>query len=727
MHKTKVITKRTVLLALSAAAGAVFIKARILTFSAPLAAILPAVLSPLLGAAAFVGTVIGGLLMFSADALPIIAAAGAALISRMKMRGQPHKKAHFTVAALTSASYLMCAVTVSAFSGGTAIDLVRLLIFSALLMYITYAFSDASAQMQSSSSIPCRQLLLACGSVVCALCPAEAFGISLGGIFAAYLIMLASARFGGLYAVMMSAVCAAAAGACSPLLFPVFAFTIIPALVCGTFGLAAPIKTASIYLLTITPIAAVFGGDSALMLLPSSFTAAVLFILTYNRAEKITAKLIYSDMPLQRSKATALLCSAVGGIAERLRDLGPCAAAFSSPLSDAVYAKVCLSCSKSGECFDENCAHSPLTELDRLPNTELTEICRALPQCTKIAEVRAVSVLTRRRTDYLSERLEANRSSSRLCSRMLTAVEKIIADAEKTALRTASADEFLTSKLEKKLRSSGVKLLSCAAFPYGGAEIRLPASARFNEARLTALVSEALGQSCALPEHTVCKEAVILKFMQTPEYSVNTGFCQLSADKDFSGDVAETFSTGAHSYTILSDGMGVGSQARAAALTLVTLLKELLCAGFSVEAAASLSSLIFSAALPEESFATLDILRVNLHTGAAEIYKAGGCKSYVLADGCENMLSEGGYPIGILDDCGIKLHRFFVRESAAVVMFTDGASELSASDCSKAVKSGSDASPTELATRLLQSANHADLPQKDDISVAVVKIERKML
>lgn len=725
--KTKMITKRALLLALSAAAGAAFAKAKLLTFSAPIAAILPAVLSPVFGAAALAGTVFGGLIMFSADALPIIAAAGTALISHLKTRGQPRKKAHFTVSALTSASYLMCAVTVSAFSGGTALDLIRLLIYSALLMFLTYTFSEVSAQVRSANSVPHGQILLACGTVICSLCSVDIFGVSLGALAAAYLVMLVSTRFGWRDAAMAASVCAIAAGAYSPLLFPVFALLATPALVCGRFGFAAPTRSASLYLLTITPIAAVFGSDNALLLLPASFSAAIVFILSYGRAAKIAAELIYSDMPKPRAESTAALCCAVGNIAERLHDFGSCAAVFSSSLSDAVYAKVCLSCSKSAECFDENCGHSSLSELDSLPSTELTEICRALPHCTKIAEVRAVSVLTRRRTDYLCERLEANRSSAQLCSRMLTATEKIIADAEKAAFRAASADKFLTAKLEQKLRSSGVKFMSCSAFPLGGAEVRLSASARFNEARLTSLVSEALGDSCVPPEQTLCGDSVILKFMQTPEYIVNAGFCQLSADKDFSGDVAETFSTGAHSYTILSDGMGIGSQARAAALTLVTLLKELICGGFSVEAAAALGSLIFSAALPEESFATLDILRVNVYTGLTEMYKAGGCKSYLLSDDSESMLREGGYPIGILDDCDIKVQRFFVRERAVAVMYTDGAAALTSSDCSKAVKCGFSTPPSELAARVLQAAHTENSPQKDDVSVAVVKIERNVL
>lgn len=725
--KTRLLTKKSILLAVSAAVGAAFARAQLLTFSAPIAAILPAVLSPVFGAAVLAGTVIGGLLMFSSDALPIVAAAGAALISRLKTRGQPRKKARFTVAALTSASYLMCAVTVSAFSGGNALDLIRLLIYSALLMALTYTFSEASALLHSASSVPYGQVLLACGAAICALCSVDILGVSLGGAAAAYLIMLVSTRFGGRDTAMMAVVCAAAAGACSPLLFPTFALLAIPALVCGRFGFAAPIRSASLYLLTITPIAALFGGDGALLLLPSSFAAAIVFILSYGKASRFAAKLIYSDMPKPHADSTAPLCCAISSIAERLRDFGACASAFTSPLSDAVYAKVCLSCSKSAECFDENCGRSSLSELDRLPSTELTEICRALPHCTKIAEVRAVSVLTRRRTDYLCERLEANRSSARLCSRMLTAIEKTFADTEKTALRAASADEFLTAKLEQKLRGAGVKFLSCAAFPLGGAEVRLNASARFNEARLTALVSEALGESCPSIEHTDCGDAVILRFMQEPEYRVDTAFCQLSADKDFSGDLAETFSAGAHCYVILSDGMGIGSQARAAAMTLVTLLKELICGGFSVESAAALGSLIFGATLPEESFATLDILKVNIYTGLVHIYKSGGCKSYLLADGDESMLREGGYPIGILDDCDIRVQRFTVRENAAVVMYTDGAAALTSADCSRAVKCGFSSPSAELAARVLQAAHTEKSPQKDDVSVAVVKIERNLL
>lgn len=726
MEKSALITKRVLGLIGFAVLGFMLTRSQLLTYPAPFGAVLTAAVTPVYGAAVLFGTALGWLFGGSAELLPLAASAGAAFVFGLKLRGMPRKRADFTLSAFVSAAYLLTALVVDTLSGGGAGDILRSLIYSAVLAGLTYSISQTSAAVRSSESIGNAQILLAMSAAVCALCSVSIAGVSIGGVVAAYLILLASVRFGAGRGAVLSVAFALAAGLSSPRYFADFALMCIPALLCGQFAYANPIRAAALFLLTFSPIAVLFGSEEALSLIPASCGAVAIMVLTYRPAAGAVGRLMYRE-PTRKRGGTEPMQAAVAELSSKLENLSAFESIASAPLSDIVYTKVCISCSKSGECFDDNSDKAALAELDKMPpQPELGDICRALPYCTRIAEVRAVSTLAKRRQSYLFDKFSESRSSARLCSRMLNALGGVIADAEKAAARSLNLDKILTANLEKSLRKAGVRFSDCRAFANCSAEVIFPLTARVNEPMLTEVVSEALGSLCAPPECKCCGETLRLKFFPTGVYCVDIGSSQLPASKDFSGDVAEAFISGGYSYAILSDGMGIGKEARAAALTLVTLFKEFICAGFSVQSAVSMGSLIMGASVPEESFATLDILRVNTLTGAAEIYKAGGCRSYLWADGNGSMLREGGYPVGILDTCDVRVHRFFVRESAAVVMMTDGALSLEVNDCARAASSALAMPLSELAAELLQTVYAEKTAQKDDASVTVVRIERKV-
>lgn len=725
MLKQKQSIKKVTALVLSLFLGAVLALCRIMSFPAPFAAVLPAIIPTPFGIAALIGTMIGGAFGLSAEAIPLIAASGAALLSKIKVKGSS-KRANLTASVFSSATYMMCSIALSAFSGGGISDLLRSLAFSAILLAVTYIFSKSSAELRSAKELPNAQVLFCCGAMVCALSSLNIGPISLGGIAAAYFVLFAAVRFGAANSASVAIACAIGAGVCSPAIFGDFAILGIPAVICGFLFFGSPIKSSGMLVLTFAPLAVLFSGsDSSIALLLDCAIASMAFVLTYRPAVRLSAEAFMREASPLKTNRTDLLRSAVNDISERLSGLADKPSHASPLLSDIVYSKVCLGCQKSTVCFEDKGAQHTLPELDKPDfSPQLTDICRILPYCNRVSDVRRVSLEAVRRREYLAEKSSERQNAIYLCSQMLSALDGVIYDAERIVQRSVSEDKLLTLKLGQMLKKAGVRFQSCAVWHSGAAEITLPSSARINEIKIAAAAAEITGADYAPPERSDVGESVLLRFEPKAEYSVEIGACQLPAGKDASGDVAETFVSGNYSYAILSDGMGVGSSARAVSLMLVSLLKEFICAGFSVETAIRLSSLILRSYTPEESFATVDLLRVNRATGAAEFYKAGACVSYLLADGAESVIKAGGYPVGILGSCDLKVHRFFVRDFAAIVMITDGAVAIDSAACSKTVGSGFRLPSSELAAMLLQGTSPEKSARKDDISVAVVKIER---
>lgn len=720
MLKSKPSVKKISVIALSAAMGALLSCGRILTFPAPFAVLLASVLSPVYGVAALIGSLLGGIVSVSTDIIPTVAAAGTALITRLRMGGLSSKRGCFTVSALSSAVYLISASALFAFSGGGLGELLRALIFAAALFGGMYAFTRASALLRSASGIPPALMMLICGTTVCALCPLGLWEFSAGGILAVYCILFAALRCGQSASVLTAAVCAVGAGMASPNDFGCFALTLLPAMLSSFPVFGSPIKASAVFVAVFAPTAVLFGDDRAVGLIADAAVASVLLVLSYRAASSLYCDISQNQTSSVRSYRTQILKNTVGGISKRLSDICGKPSPSLRPVSDVVYAKVCLGCQKSSECFGTGPQRPDCRDF-----SDLGELCRALPKCTRIPEIRKAGAEALRRREYMSGRNSDRINALRLCSGMLTALQGVVSDTEDVALKSVTKDENMSACFERELKKSGVRFDGCVVYPNGTVELCLPAAARVNELKIASAASEVTGVDYMKPERTDLDGGVLYRLLPKPAYSVETGACQLPAGNETSGDVAETFVIGQNSYTVLSDGMGVGGYAHAVSVMLVDLIKELLTAGFSAETAIRLSSVILTSSVPEESFATLDLLKVDLNTGAGELYKAGGCASLLISGETRSVLKAGGYPIGILDSCDIKVYRFFAGDFSTLVMMTDGAGELDAASCSKTLDSAIKLPSAELAAMLMSEGEPEKLQKHDDISVAVVKIQRR--
>lgn len=146
------------------------------------------------------------------------------------------------------------------------------------------------------------------------------------------------------------------------------------------------------------------------------------------------------------------------------------------------------------------------------------------------------------------------------------------------------------------------------------------------------------------------------------------------AENRQNGDCCDCFNDGhGNIYMILSDGMGSGSRARIDSAFTCGMLSKMLKAGIDFNASLEMLNTSLLVKSSDESFATLDVCRVNLYTGEVSLYKAGGAETFVRCGKKFVRLEGSGIPLGIGVPAEYGEKRFFVAEGDVLLMMSDGA------------------------------------------------------
>ena len=319
------------------------------------------------------------------------------------------------------------------------------------------------------------------------------------------------------------------------------------------------------------------------------------------------------------------------------------------------------------------------------------------------------------------------RELRRLYTEQLSSMQDILRDMGYTASHTSAGNRAAERRAEKALEQCGLKSPKAyVSFDKKG-RIRLEAycmgELKTEASYLGELLISALGRELELPEVHCSGEAVRVTAMERTRLCAEIGAYQLSkGSNSCCGDYFESF-TGADGafYVVLSDGMGSGSRARIDSTLACTMLTKLIKSGIPLTAAletVNTSMLVKSA---DESYATLDICRIDLNTGEGVLYKAGAATTYIKQADKLIRAALSSAPAGVGGKLNVPVQRFRVDGGDVIIMTTDGVTvdegwlsrELSTAD-----------SPRLLSERIARSARTAENGREDDISVIAVAVSR---
>ncbi|MDD3652688.1 MAG: stage II sporulation protein E [Desulfotomaculaceae bacterium] len=414
--------------------------------------------------------------------------------------------------------------------------------------------------------------------------------------------------------------------------------------------------------------------------------------------------------------------------------------------------KVCGSCASYRTCWEREFYKTYQHLIDLLA---LVEINGSVSQeniniefrkrCTRTKELAStISCLYEilRINRYWSGRLLESRG---IVSEQLRGIGEVIASLPAELVYDAES-EGTGYDLRKKLKEAGARVEYLSISRLGGNKIEVslthaPCGGRMQCRDVIApLLSSELKRSfCPAVADCLVKEgeqACQLRFYSDLKYRLVIGFCGIGkAGSVVSGDSnAFFYLKGGILGLAISDGMGVGPKAAMESSTTISLLRHLLELGFRQELAIKTVNSILVLRSPDESFATLDLAKIDLYGGHVNFIKIGAPTTYILHDGHVIQIRASSLPVGIIENIEVASQNRLLESGDKLIMITDGVLEAfnGANDKEdwlvKVLEDANKLPPREIAELLLKlaqtrSGGVAKIP--DDMTVVVAGLEKQ--
>jgi len=163
-------------------------------------------------------------------------------------------------------------------------------------------------------------------------------------------------------------------------------------------------------------------------------------------------------------------------------------------------------------------------------------------------------------------------------------------------------------------------------------------------------------------------------FKETEKFKVEVGFVSKSADgQEISGDTYKLIDFLEDKYImVLSDGMGVGAEAKYISNMLVDMFSDMSKNNIDTETITTLISSFAQYISESEKIITLDSTSVNLVTGECEIIKIGGAPTFIIKKDCIDIICSGTLPMGIFEEVDFYKETRCLEPGDIVVSVTDG-------------------------------------------------------
>ena len=316
---------------------------------------------------------------------------------------------------------------------------------------------------------------------------------------------------------------------------------------------------------------------------------------------------------------------------------------------------------KSGSFMDENALSALMTEpcdnMDKLAaalNRRYMMYCTAENSTRKVKEMR--NILTSQ----------------------LSATEMMLKKMGEELSENEIVDLKLSEKAEAVLSDMGIENAAATAVTING-RLTIDAYGKTEEEidreKLADLLSFNLRKEFDLPQVSENGGSLHITISERAMYNAQIkAFQKSKSGNRQNGDIWDCFNDGnGNVYMIISDGMGSGSRARIDSAFACNMLSRFLKAGVDMEASIEMLNSSLMVKSGDESFATLDVCRINLTTGEVLLYKAGGSSTFIRCGGSFAEVKGVGLPLGVNyhADYGGKI--FTVGAGDVVIMTSDGA------------------------------------------------------
>lgn len=240
----------------------------------------------------------------------------------------------------------------------------------------------------------------------------------------------------------------------------------------------------------------------------------------------------------------------------------------------------------------------------------------------------------------------------------------------------------------------------------------------------TQSLSLSLGRSFAAPEEIRTAQGRAIRLRERERFAVN--ICSAVRKKhaaEVCGDSNLRFCTDdGRAIIMLSDGMGTGAHAGAAASNALALIERFARSGCSLTDSARAVVPALAARFADAGFVTLDLLEIDLFSGEAHLLKYGAAPSFAVRHGKVQRYCSVALPAGVADVLCEPPEPAILKlgDGDSLILLSDGVCD--GTDCApaEALCATRDLSPQALASALLEL--NGGRKNADDMSVLVVSI-----
>ncbi|MCG8541338.1 MAG: stage II sporulation protein E [Clostridia bacterium] len=196
------------------------------------------------------------------------------------------------------------------------------------------------------------------------------------------------------------------------------------------------------------------------------------------------------------------------------------------------------------------------------------------------------------------------------------------------------------------------------------------------EKQIIPLISKVIGKQVIKKSRECCPNGnCIIQLIEAQKYKANTGIAKISKDNNaVSGDNYSFLNLKDSKYMVaLSDGMGSGEKAARESMATITLLEQLMEAGFSKDIVIkTVNSILISKSL-DETFSTIDLSIIDLYTAKVEFIKNGAVASFVKRKkGDVEVIESSSLPAGIVSEIFLDSKTVKLRDGDFVITISDG-------------------------------------------------------
>ncbi len=248
-------------------------------------------------------------------------------------------------------------------------------------------------------------------------------------------------------------------------------------------------------------------------------------------------------------------------------------------------------------------------------------------------------------------------------------------------------------------------------------------NSQISRTALTDDLESACGFRLGIPDVTHSENSTVIKFEKKPKYNLRIGHAQRIAEGRMCGDSFDIFSdTDSNRIIVISDGMGTGPKAAVDGTVAAWLFSKLIAAGLGFESSLRLANSALIVKSDEESLATIDSVRINLHTGKTDFFKAGAGASLVCKGRKVYSLGKPSLPLGILREVSFSKDSLTLRRGDRLLMMSDGVPQSAYTEIAKNLSSFNKNDPSVLAERVVQIAEKYSVSKHPDDITAIAVI-----